>query len=579
MSPTPASYRFIRSNAGALVAVALVSGAANILTLSGAVFMMEVYDRVLPSHSLPTLVGLIAVVLLLYAFLGLFDLLRSRILVRVAVRLDETLNAVVFRSTVRRALLSSADGDGMQAQRDLDQVRAFLSGSGPGALFDLPWMPIYLAVCFAFHPWLGLTTLAGALILIAVTGLTELLTRGAAQQAVTAGMAREGVSQASRRNAEVVEAMGMGGRLCAIWGEANARFLNHQRSTSDVSGGFGALSKVLRMALQSAVLAVGAYLVIDGQATGGIMIASSILTGKALAPVDLAIGNWKGFVAARQGWRRLKETLRTARPTAQTMKLPAPRARLSVESAATAAPGGQVLLVEDASFGLEAGSALGVIGPSGSGKSSLARMLVGVWPARRGKIRLDGASLDQWDPDQLGPHVGYLPQDVELFAGTIEQNIARFGVAPDPEAVIAAAQAAGVHEMILRLPGGYNCQIGHGGAALSAGQRQRVALARALFGSPFLVVLDEPNSNLDTEGEAALGRAIQGVRDRGGVVVVVAHRSSALAPVDFILAMKDGRIQSFGRKDDVLPNFQRPTPAMPRVAAGPSLTVVPAGAV
>ncbi|GBD48038.1 type I secretion system permease/ATPase [Methylopila sp. Yamaguchi] len=579
MSPNLASYRFIRSNAGALVAVALVSGAANVLTLSGAVFMMEVYDRVLPSHSLPTLVGLGLVVLLLYAFLGLFDLLRARILVRVALRLDETLNAVVFRSTVRRALLSSGDGDGMQAQRDLDQVRAFLSGSGPGALFDLPWMPIYLAVCFAFHPWLGLTTLAGALILIAVTGLTELLTRGAAQQAVAAGMAREGVSQASRRNAEVVEAMGMGGRLCAIWGEANARFLKHQRSTSDVSGGFGALSKVLRMALQSAVLAVGAYLVIDGQATGGIMIASSILTGKALGPVDLAIGNWKGFVAARQAWRRLKETLRTTRPTAQTMKLPAPRARLSVEAAATAAPGGQVLLVDDVSFALDAGSALGVIGPSGSGKSSLARMLVGVWPARRGKIRLDGASLDQWDPDQLGPHVGYLPQDVELFAGTIEQNIARFGAAPDPDAVIAAAQAAGVHEMILRLPGGYNCQIGHGGAALSAGQRQRVALARALFGSPFLVVLDEPNSNLDTEGEAALSRAIQGVRDRGGVVVVVAHRSSALAPADFILAMKDGRVQSFGRKDEVLPNFQRPTPAMPRVAAGPSLTVVPAGAV
>lgn len=562
---------------GAFLAVAAASGVINILTLSGAIFMMEVYDRVLPSHSLPTLLGLTGIVLLLYVFLGFFDLVRARILVRVGLRVDEQLGQRVFRTTLRTALRSHSDGDGQQLQRDLDQVRAFLSGSGPTALFDLPWMPIYLAVCFMFHPWLGLTTLGGALLLVCLTFLTEKLTQSASRMALAAGMTRGGVADAGRRNAEVVQALGMSGRLGQIWGDANTRFMTQQRRTSDVSGGFGAVSKVFRMALQSAVLGVGAYLVIDGQATGGIMIASSILTSRALAPVDLAIGNWKGFVAARQGWRRLKEALGgQAGDEDPRMKLPAPRQRLSVEAAGSAPPNTPALLVDEISFFLDAGSGVGVIGPSGSGKSSLARMLVGVWPARRGKVRLDGASLDQWDPEDLGGHIGYLPQDVELFAGTIEQNIARFHASPESGTVISAAQAAGVHDMILRLPDGYKCQIGAGGAALSAGQRQRVALARALYGAPFLVVLDEPNSNLDREGELALTQAILGVRARGGIVVVIAHRSSALAGVDLVLAMKDGRLQSFGPKDEVLSKVLQPA-AMPRVSAGPALTIVPVG--
>ena len=341
--------------------------------------------------------------------------------------------------------------------------------------------------------------------------------------------------------------------------KANARYLAHQQRASDVSGGFGAISKVLRMLLQSAVLGAGAYLVIDGQATGGIMIASSILTSRALAPVELAIGNWKGFVSARQGWKRLKTVLGSQSAQTEPLKLPAPCTLLSVESAGTGAPGGQRFAVQDMCFELPAGSGLGVIGPSASGKSSLARMLVGVWPSWRGKIRLDGAAIDQWLTEDLGRHVGYLPQDVELFAGTVTQNIARFEVNPDPATVLAAAKAADVHDMILRLPDGYETHVGEAGATLSGGQRQRIALARALYADPFLVVLDEPNSNLDAEGERALTQAILGVRARGGVVVVIAHRPSALAGVDLVLVMADGKAQSFGPKDEVLNKVVRPT--------------------
>jgi ATP-binding cassette subfamily C protein len=432
-------------------------------------------------------------------------------------------------------------------------------------------MPLYLFICFAFHPWIGLVTLAGATCLIILTLLTEMLTRNASKAAVSAALLRNGISEGARRNAEVVHAMGMAQRIGSRWGEANAQYLTHQQRTSDVAGGLGAMSKVLRMLLQSAVLGVGAYLVINGQATGGIMIASSILTSRALAPVELAIANWKGFVGSRQSWRRLKDQLSsTARPD-EPLKLPTPRMLLSVENAGTGAPGNQRFAIQDISFELQAGSGLGIIGPSASGKSSLARMLVGVWPTWRGKVRLDSAALEQWLPEDVGRHIGYLPQDVELFAGTVTQNIARFDLNPDPEAVIAAAKAANVHEMILHLPDGYETQVGEAGAALSGGQRQRLALARALYGNPFLVVLDEPNSNLDSEGEQALTKAILGVRARGGVVIVIAHRPSALAGVDLVLVMADGKVQSFGPKDEVLNKVLRPA-AVPSEPRMPSIT-------
>jgi PrtD family type I secretion system ABC transporter len=562
---------------GAFLGVAILSGLINLLYLSGSLYMMEVYDRVLPSQSIPTLVGLSVIIVVLYLFQGLFDMLRGRIMARVGAAVDEDLSQQIFQGQLKAPLKGKVDGDGQQPLRDLDQLRAFLAGGGPSALFDLPWMPLYLFICFAFHPWLGFAALGGASLLVVITLLTEVLTKASSKAAVGAALVRNGIAEGARRNAEIVQALGMAKRIGVRWGDANASYLEHQQRTSDVAGGFGAMSKVLRMLLQSMVLAIGAYLVIDGQATGGIMIASSILTSRAMAPVELAIGNWKGFVGARQGWGRLKALLEANASAEDPLKLPVPKSVLSIENAGAGAPGGQRFAVQDVSFELNAGSGLGIIGPSASGKSSLARMIVGVWPAWRGKVRVDGAALEQWLPEDLGRHIGYLPQDVELFAGTVAQNIARFDPEPKAEAILAAAKAANVHEMILQLPDGYETQVGEAGAALSGGQRRRIALARAIYGDPFLVVLDEPNSNLDSEGEQALTAAILGIRARGGIVVVIAHRPSALAGVDLVLVMSDGRVQNFGPKEEVLNKVLRPVlapQAEPRVAAATALKVV-----
>ena len=567
----------IASCRGAFLGVAVLSGLINLLYLSGSIFMMEVYDRVLPSRSIPTLIGLSIIIVVLYLFQGLFDMLRGRIMARVGAALDEDLSQQIFQGQLSAPLKGRAEGDGQQPLRDLDQLRAFLAGGGPSALFDLPWMHLYLFICFAFHPWLGFAALGGAGLLVVITGLTEVLTKAASKAAVSAALVRNGIAEGARRNAEIVQALGMAKRIGVRWGDANASYLEHQQRTSDVAGGFGAMSKVLRMLLQSMVLAIGAYLVIDGQATGGIMIASSILTSRAMAPVELAIGNWKGFVSARQGWRRLKTLLEANARAEDPLKLPAPKSVLSIENAGAGAPGGQRFAVQDVSFELKAGSGLGIIGPSASGKSSLARMIVGVWPTWRGKVRVDGAALEQWLPEDLGRHIGYLPQDVELFAGTVAQNIARFDPEPKAEAILAAAKAADVHEMILQLPDGYETQVGEADAALSGGQRQRIALARAIYGDPFLVVLDEPNSNLDNEGEQALTAAIMGIRERGGIVVVIAHRPSALAGVDQVLVMSEGRMQSFGPKDEVLSKVLRPVlapQAEPRAASAAPLKAV-----
>jgi ATP-binding cassette subfamily C protein len=372
------------------------------------------------------------------------------------------------------------------------------------------------------------------------------------------------LAEASRRNAEALVAMGMAGRIAARWSAANRQYMHSQQEASDLGGGLGAISKVLRMMLQSGVLAVGAYLVIHQEASAGIIIAGSILSARALAPVDLAIANWKGFIAARQSWERLNRLLTISPARSAPMQLQTPSQRLTVEAVSASPPGVPKIVVQDIALELEAGQGLGIIGPSGSGKSSLVRLLVGVWQPVRGNVRLDGAALDQWSPDALGRHVGYLPQDVELLSGTVAENIARFEPNPDNEAVIAAAKAVGVHDLIVRLPAGYDTPIGEQGSALSAGQAQRVALARAVYRDPFLVVLDEPNSNLDAEGEEALTRAILGVRERMGIVIVVAHRPSAIAGVDRLLMMNQGKAQAIGPKDEVLSKvLQRPL-AMPR---------------
>jgi ATP-binding cassette, subfamily C, type I secretion system permease/ATPase len=537
---------------GAFIATGLMSGMSNILMLTGAIFMLEIYDRVLPSRSIPTLVALVILAAVLFTAQGLLDMIRGRVLIRIGARLDEQLSPRVYETIVRLPLKVGNRSDGLQPLRDLDSVRSFLSGPGPTALFDLPWLPIYLAICFAFHPYIGLAALVGAIVLGCLTLMTEVLTREPTQEATRFGTTRTALAEASRRNAEAMKAMGMMPRIAALWHDANNKYMDSQQRASDVAGGFGSASKALRMMLQSAVLAVGAYLVINQLATGGIIIAGSILSARALAPVDLAIANWKGFVGARQGWQRLTRLLAALPPLVVPMALQPPQKSLLVEGITVAPPGSDRIVVQDASFNLQAGHGLGIIGPSGSGKSSLARMLIGVWQPVRGRIRLDGAALDQWPPDILGASIGYVPQDVELLAGTVAQNIARFATPVDANMVISAATAAGVHELIVGLPDGYETQVGEGGTALSAGQAQRVALARALYGDPFLVVLDEPNSNLDSEGDEALSRAIMGVRARGGIVIVVAHRPSAIASVDQLIMMHQGRVQAFGPKEEVL---------------------------
>ena len=545
----------------AFVGIGVMSAMINVLYLTGSFFMLEVYDRVVPSRSVPTLVGLVVLAAGLYTTQGVLDLIRGRILVRIGASLDEQLSARIFDTVARLPLRVGQRADGMQPIRDLDSIRSFMGGLGPVSMFDLPWLPFYILICFAFHPLIGATALGGAIILTIVTVVTEYLTRRSIKDSTGHAIARNALAETSRRNAEALIAMGMLGRIAQRWEEANRKYLASQRRVSDVAGGLGSISKVFRMMLQSAVLAVGGYLVIHQEATAGIIIAGSILSARALAPVDLAIANWKGFVAARQGWNRLTQLLNVMPAEAPRMALQAPTRTLSVEGAAVAAPGTQKIVAQDIKFTLDRGSGLGIIGPSGSGKSSVARLLVGVWTPVRGKVRLDSAALDQWTSEALGRHIGYLPQDVELMAGSVAQNIARFEPKPNSNAVIAAAKAAGVHELITSLSEGYETQIGEHGTALSAGQAQRIALARALYRDPFLVVLDEPNSNLDAEGDEALTKAVLSVRARGGIIIVIAHRPSAIAGVDLLLVMRDGHQQAVGPKDQILAKLVKPAAA------------------
>jgi ATP-binding cassette subfamily C protein len=549
---------------GAFVATGLISAMSNVLMLTGAIFMLEIYDRVLPSRSVPTLVGIAVLAAILYTAQGLLDLIRGRILTRIGISLDEALSERIYQTIVRLPSITGRRSDGPGPMRDLDSVRSFLAGLGPVAMFDLPWMPIYLGICFAFHFWIGMTATVGALILIVLTILTEWLVLKPTMTASRLAQSRNAMIESSRRNSEALVAMGMIPHLSGRWSAVNQEYLASNRRASDAAGGFGAISKVLRLMLQSAVLGVGAYLVIYQQASAGIIIAGSILAARALAPVDVAIANWRAWVAARQSWGRLRTLLAMVPPEIEPMPLQPPNKSLVVESASVVPPGAEKPVVLDLSFRLQRGNGLGVIGPSASGKSSLARMLVGYWAPTHGKVRLDGASLDQWPPDMLGRDIGYLPQDVELLSGTVAQNISRFEPDAEPEAIRTAAATAGVHDMIVSLPDGYATQIGEQGAMLSAGQAQRIALARALYGDPFLVVLDEPNSNLDAEGDAALTQAILSVRARGGIVVVIAHRQSAIAGVDFVLAMKQARAVAFGPKDEVLAKLlNRDTPPRP----------------
>lgn len=552
---------FLKSCRRIFWGLAAFSGLSNLLMLTGSFFMLQVYDRVLPSRSVPTLLALLALAILLYLFQGGLDLIRSRISVRIGRYFDEKLGARVFDAVVRMPLKTRGDGDGMQPLRDLDQVRGFLAGGGPTALFDLPWMPIYLGVCFLFHFWIGVTALVGAVVLVAVTLLTELRTQGPAKAFSQLSALRAALAGESRRNAEVLQAMGMRRQATQRWQEINGKYLAAHERANDIATGLGGVSKVFRSILQSGVLAVGAYLVINQETTAGIIIAGSILTARALAPVEVAIANWKSFVDARQSGRRLDQLLTLLPKEAEPLALRPPTGALVVEDLYVAAPGSDRPILAEVSFKASSGQGIGIIGPSGAGKSTLARALVGVWPRVRGRIKLDNAALDQWSAEALGKYIGYLPQDVELFDGSIAVNIARFDPEATPASVLEATRVAGVHDMILSLPEGYATKVGEGGVALSVGQRQRIGLARALYGNPFLVVLDEPSSNLDSEGEEALTQAILSVRQRGGVVVVVAHRPKALEAVDHVMVIGEGRLQSYGPKQEILRKvLHMPTP-------------------
>jgi ATP-binding cassette subfamily C protein len=428
-------------------------------------------------------------------------------------------------------------------------------------------MPVFFLGCFLIHSLLGWLAVAGGAVIVGLTLLTEARSRAPSKHVTQSATERHSLAEVSRRNAEVIRALGMRGTLAARFEDVNARHVMHGLRASDAISGIGAMAKVFRMILQSAGLGLGAYLVIRGELSGGGMIASSILMSRALAPIEIAVANWRGFISAREGYARLQQSLTLLGPAQrERLSLPAPVRILAAQDVVVGAPGSGQPIVLDASFQIAAGQGLGLIGPSASGKSTLARALVGVWPTLRGEVRLDGATLDQWDADALGPHIGYLPQDVELFEGTVAENIARFRPDASSESIVAAASAAGAHDMILQLPAGYDTHIGENGAMLSGGQRQRIALARALFGDPFLVVLDEPNSSLDGAGDEALNSAILRVRERGGIVIVITHRPSALANVDLMAIMEAGRIKAFGPRAEVMKSVMQRSVAVPATA-------------
>ncbi len=563
-SPHPFLMAVLSSLKMAFLGIGATSALVNILALTGSFFMLQVYDRVIPARSLPTLVGLGIIAATLYAFQGFLEVVRSMLLVRLGLSVDERFGTTVYDSLVLFPARMQMQGDGLQPVRDLDVVRSFLSGPGPTALFDIPWMPFYLGLCFLFHIWIGVTALAGALILVGLTILTERTSRDPAKEAAKIISERMALAEETRRNSEAVLAMGFGHMLGAKWDEINSRYLGNHLRLSNLTITLGTISKILRVTLQSAVLAVGAILVIRQEASGGIMIASSILLSRALAPVELAISQWKGFVAARDSWSRLVMLADLMSVDGREVALPKPEKTLKVENLHLAAPKSKNSIVRNISMELQAGDSVGVIGPSASGKSTLARGLVGLWSPVAGEVRLDGAALSQWDPHALGKHIGYLPQDVALFSGSIAENIARFDPHATSDKIIAAAKTAGVYDMILQFPKGFETKIGEQGSALSGGQRQRIALARALYGEPFLIILDEPNSNLDADGELALSRAILSVKARGGIVVVVAHRPSALAAVDKVLVLTNGQMQAFGPKDEVLRRTTQPGPPGPQ---------------
>jgi len=551
-------------------ALAAFSGVINVMMLTPSVYMLQVYDRALVSRNVTTLTMLTLLVVGLFLLMSALEWVRSRVLVRVGNCLDMGLNQRIFSAAFERNL-SRAGGNPAQALQDLAQVRQFLTGNGLFAFFDAPWTPIYLLVSYLIHPLLGLVTLIGSLILVGLAYLTEKATQKPLAEANQAALSSANYANNNLRNAEVIEAMGMLPSISKRWYQGHLRILQMQGLASDRAAIISSTGRFVRITLQSLILGTGALLAIEGKITPGMMIACSILTGRALGPVEQVIAAWKQLLGCRLAWGRLNELLSDYPRRPLSMPLQRPLGMLAVENVFAGAPGTNTTIVRGVSFNLAPGESLGVIGPSASGKSTLARLLVGVWPTQAGKVRLDGADIFTWNKAQLGPWLGYLPQDVELFEGTIADNIARFGEV-DSDAVIRAAKITGVHEMILRLAQGYDTRLGTDGSPLSGGQKQRIALARALYGEPALVVLDEPNANLDDVGEKALVDALAELKGRGATVILISHRPNVLCAVDKVLMLRDGGVQMLGSRDEVF-NALRKGSVIPAAPAAPLASV------
>jgi ATP-binding cassette subfamily C protein RsaD len=564
--PTPLDGAMAGARPAIGIAI-LFSFFINILALVSPLYMLQVYDRVLSSRSEMTLLFITLIAVFLFVVYAALEALRTQVLVRAGIRFDGDVRGAIFRS-VLDATLTKRPG-GSQAFRDIDEVRGFMTGAGLITFCDAPWVPVFVVISFILHPFFGVLAVISGVAILGLAFANDYATRGPLQRATIAAISSQNDASATMRNSEVLRAMGMWGGLQERWQRRRDDLIAWQAQASDRGGGLMSIIKFLRQVVQTLILGGGAYLAINGKITPGAMIAASILVGRALAPIEQAVGQWKSFIGARGSWDRLQEMFRGEASAGARMSLPPPRGRLLVEAATIAPPGSQRPTIANVSFLLEPKTTLGVIGPSAAGKSSLVRALVGVWPTLGGAVRLDGFDLKQWDPEALGKYVGYLPQDVELFSGTVAENIARF--APYESAdVIEAAQLAGVHTMIQGMANGYDTQIGDGGAALSGGQRQRLGLARTIYRRPPLLVLDEPNANLDAEGEQALANAIAQLK-ASSTIVFVTHKTNLLSLADKILVLRAGAVAGFGDRDDVLNQILgAPAPLSPPPSAPPS---------
>lgn len=545
-------YRFRRT----FYSVAAFSCVINFLSLVPPLYMLQVYDRVLRSENVTTLLMLTLIVLFAYGLQALLQQVRSKVLVRVGNRFDMQINQRVFTAAFER-ILRREKGDPAQATRDVSRVRQFLTGNALTAFFDVPWTPIYIAVAFIVHPLLGFINVFGTIVIVIMAWVTHASTNQPLTEANKASMQAGHFANTHLHNAEVIEAMGMLPGMRERWFSHHYSMLGQQALAADRGDRIRSFTRFVRISLQSIILGAGAWLVINGgQITPGMMIVCSILMGQALRPVEQVIGSWKQTVDARAAHKRLDAILESAPPRKTNLSLPKPKGRLDLDNVFATPPGGQDMVLRGVTFAVEAGDTVGLVGPTGAGKSTLARLLVGVWGAKVGTVRLDRADIYRWNKEELGPHIGYLPQDVELFDGTVAENIARF-TEPDSEQVIRAAQQAGVHDMILHLPQGYETRLGANGSSLSGGQRQRVALARAVYGDPALIVLDEPNSNLDDSGEAALVQALLSLKTRGATVIIVTHRTNVLSAVNKLLVMQNGNVALYGERTEVLQKLQQ----------------------